>query len=78
MALNGPVDAATTAAVTEDGVGIQVVVGPSFTPEAIALFQGRSGCAVILLEARGTPAESDLEVRPIRGGWVVLAPAARH
>ncbi len=43
VALNRPVDESTAEAITATGNFFEVVVAPNFTPEALALIQGRKG-----------------------------------
>lgn len=72
-AFHGTVDEAAASAMTEKGNFLEVVMATEFSPQALALFQGRSGWGqnVRLLETPISPERSALTVRSIRGGWLV-------
>lgn len=72
-AFHGSVDEATAVAMTEKGNFLEVVIATSFTKEAVQVFRDRSGWgqSVRLLEAPLPEARAVLNVRAIRGGWLV-------
>ncbi|MBS1720512.1 MAG: bifunctional phosphoribosylaminoimidazolecarboxamide formyltransferase/IMP cyclohydrolase [Armatimonadetes bacterium] len=71
-AFNQPIDRAAAEAMTEKGNFLEVVIGPAFSPEALEIFQGRSGWGtdVRLLEATLPPATSYPWIRTLRGGAI--------
>lgn len=72
-AFHGPVDEAAALTMTEKGNFLEVVMGTSFSPRALEIFQSRAGWGqnVRLLETPISPERAALTVRSIRGGWVV-------
>ncbi len=72
-ALHGPVDEAAALAMTDKGNFLEVVIAPSFSPEAVRVFQERSGWGqnVRLLEAPIPSSAPSLFVRSIRGGALI-------
>ena len=72
-AFNGPIDADTAEAMTEKGNFLEVVLGTSFSEEALAIFRDRAGWgqSVRLLQAELSPQTSYLTVRSVRGGALV-------
>lgn len=72
-AFNGEVDEAAALAMTEKGNFLEVVIGTSFSEQAIKLFQERSGWGqdVRLLTAPLAPAKSQPVVKSLRGGALV-------
>lgn len=72
-AFHGRIDLAAAEAMTEKGNFLEVVIGSEFDPEAMAMFQERSGWGqdVRLLAAPLPEAKPYLTVRMIRGGALV-------
>lgn len=72
-AFNGEVDRAAAAAMTEKGNFLEVVIGTSFSEEALAMFKERSGWGqdVRLLEAPLASSKNRLTVKSIGGGLLV-------
>lgn len=72
-AFHGPIDLDAALAMTDKGNFLEVVIGTSFTPEALDVFQNRSGWGkdVRLLTAPLSPARLSLSVKSIRGGAIV-------
>lgn len=72
-AFNGAIDLRTAEAMTEKGNFLEVVIGTSFTQEAVDLIQARSGWGqnVRLLEAVLPTQERNLTVRSVRGGVLI-------
>jgi len=69
-AFNGVVDFDAATAMTEKNNFLEVVLGTSFTPEAIEVFKNRAGWGqtVRLLECELSPASSFPTLRAVRGG----------
>lgn len=72
-AFNGEIDAEAANAMTEKGNFLEVVIGTSFTEEAVEIFKNRSGWGqdVRLLEAPLPPESTSLSVKSIRGGAII-------
>ncbi len=72
-AFNGPIDLETAQAMVEKGNFLEVVVGASFTQEALEAFKERSGWGqdVRLLSAPIPPKSASMSVRSLRGGWLI-------
>jgi phosphoribosylaminoimidazolecarboxamide formyltransferase/IMP cyclohydrolase len=72
-AFNGPIDKATAEVMTEKGNFLEVVLGTSFSPDAVEVFKERPGWgqAVRLLEVPLSRPQSFPAVRSIRGGALV-------
>ncbi|MBL8047271.1 MAG: bifunctional phosphoribosylaminoimidazolecarboxamide formyltransferase/IMP cyclohydrolase [Chthonomonas sp.] len=72
-AFNGEIDLAVAEAMTAKGNFLEVVIGTSFTPEAVEIFKNRAGWGqdVRLLAAPLPTNERDLTYRSIRGGMLV-------
>jgi phosphoribosylaminoimidazolecarboxamide formyltransferase/IMP cyclohydrolase len=69
-ACHGPIDKEAAEAMTAKGNFLEVVIGTTFSPEAIEVFAAKPGWGinVRLLEAETSRAESFLTARTIRGG----------
>ncbi len=72
-AFNGPIDLAAAEAMTEKGNFLEVVIATGFEPEALEVFQNRSGWGqdVRLLVATLPSDEPTLSARAVRGGVLV-------
>lgn len=72
-AFNGPIDTAAAEAMTEKGNFLEVVIGTDFSPEALEIFETRSGWGqdVRLLRAPLAPSRSQILVKSIRGGAIL-------
>ena len=72
-AFHGAVGLEAAEAMTEKGNFLEVVIGQSFSPEALEVFQERAGWGqnVRLLAAPLPPSKPTLSVRSIRGGVLV-------
>ena len=72
-AFNGPVEEEAAHSMTEKGNFLEVVIATSFSPEALKIFQERSGWGqdVRLLEAPLPPAQPRLTIKSIGGGALV-------
>lgn len=73
-AFHGPVDRAAAGAMAEKGNFLEVVIGPSFSAEALEIFQNRSGWGadVRLLEAPQAENREQMTFRWVRGGAGLL------
>ena len=73
VAMNGVIDAAAAAAMTEKGNKLDVIVGTEFTEEALDIFKNRSGWGqdVRLLAAPLPGSATSLTLRSVRGGALV-------
>ncbi len=72
-AFNGAISLEAAEAMTAKGNFLEVVIGTSFSPEAVQLFQNRSGWGqdVRLLEAPLPPKAASLSIKSIRGGAII-------
>ncbi|MBN9500220.1 MAG: bifunctional phosphoribosylaminoimidazolecarboxamide formyltransferase/IMP cyclohydrolase [Armatimonadetes bacterium 55-13] len=72
-AFNTEIDADAANAMTEKGNFLEVVIGTSFTEEAVEIFKNRSGWGqdVRLLAAPLPPEKATLMVKTIRGGAII-------
>ena len=72
-AFNMPIDADAATAMTEKGNFLEVVIGTSYTEEALDIFKNRSGWGqdVRLLAAPLPPTKATLTVKTIRGGAII-------
>ncbi len=72
-ACHGPLTRAAAEAMCEKGNFLEVVIAESVEPEALSVFQARSGWGqnVRILEAPLPPDGPELRPRAIRGGWLV-------
>ncbi|MEJ5171983.1 MAG: bifunctional phosphoribosylaminoimidazolecarboxamide formyltransferase/IMP cyclohydrolase, partial [Fimbriimonadales bacterium] len=72
-ALHGTLTVEAAEAMCEKGNFLEVVIAERVEPDALALFQNRSGWGqnVRVLEAPVPPAVPELRPRAIRGGWLV-------
>lgn len=70
IALHGEVDLEAAEAMAGKGNYFEVIVAEKFSPEAVEVFEKRSGWGqnVRLLEAMRAPAATSLNVRSVRGG----------
>jgi phosphoribosylaminoimidazolecarboxamide formyltransferase/IMP cyclohydrolase len=72
-AFHGAIDVSAALAMTEKGNFLEVVIGTSFSDEALEIFRTRSGWGqdVRLLAAPLPPREPSLSIKSIRGGAIV-------
>jgi len=72
-AFHGELDEEGALAATEKGNFLEVVLADGFTPAAVEFFQSRSGWGhdVRLVCVQVSPRKADLNIRAIRGGWLV-------
>lgn len=72
-AFQSPVNRIAAEAMTEKGNFLEVVIAPSFDPDAVEIFQNRSGWGqdVRLLQAEVPRSNHYLTVRTLRGGAIV-------
>ncbi|HJP82297.1 MAG TPA: bifunctional phosphoribosylaminoimidazolecarboxamide formyltransferase/IMP cyclohydrolase, partial [Fimbriimonadaceae bacterium] len=72
-AFHGEIDESAALAMTEKGNFLEVVIGTSFSNEALEIFKTRSGWGqdVRLLAAPLPPREPSLSIKSIRGGAIV-------
>ncbi|WP_375394507.1 bifunctional phosphoribosylaminoimidazolecarboxamide formyltransferase/IMP cyclohydrolase [uncultured Sphingomonas sp.] len=69
IAVNRPLDAATTRAIT--GIFTEVVVAPDADEEALALFAAKKNLRLLLTGGLPDPVRAGLTAKSIAGGWLV-------
>jgi phosphoribosylaminoimidazolecarboxamide formyltransferase/IMP cyclohydrolase len=72
-AFNQEIDEAAATAMTEKGNFLHVVIGPSYSAEALTIFKERSGWGqeVRLLEAPLPTNKKEMTIRTVRGGAII-------